>query len=243
MDRTKLSRLKEVVFLRSALIPLDGLEEIFELNDRYSSDQILGELFRKSLKQWEYHFPLIWESKISDIGQLQCCCNGEGLDGYHKICSNFDLYLKCMISEDQIILVPNTPPQIRYIGSYPYPGAYSLVYDYRKPYVYLGNYTGTGFYLRGLHNRPYLMEYTKDKKFTSKSCIFWMDIENGVEGEQFVNQVLVNILEFVRNLKGNLTLPNFSVDIFGAVDIAYQSLKQELDQFYLQSGWKGDLLV
>ena len=243
MDKTKLSRLKEVIFLRSSLIPLDGIEELFALNDKYSPDQILGELIRKSLRQWEYHFPLVWESKISDISQLQCCCPGEGLDGYHKICSNFDLYLKCIISEDQIILVPNTTPKIRYFGSYPYPGAYSPVYDYQKPYVYLGSYVGTGFYLRGLCSRPFKITYTKDKKFTKTSSLFWMDIENGVMGEKFVDQVMVNILEYVRNMKGNLTLPNFSVDIFGAVDVAYQTMKQELDQFYLQSSWRGDTLV
>jgi hypothetical protein len=70
-----------------------------------------------------------------------------------------------------------------------------------------------------------------------------MDIENGVMGEKFVDQVMVNVLEYVRNMKGNLTLPNFSVDIFGAVDVAYQTMKQELDQFYLQSSWRGDTLV
>lgn len=246
MDKTKLSRLKEVIFLRSSLIPIDSLEEVFALNDHYSPDQILGELIRASVRQWEYHFPLIWEDKISDIAQLQCCCPGEGMpDGYYKICSNFDLYLKCIISEDQIILVPNTTPKIRVIGSYPYPGAWNsaAVLDYQKPYIYLGQYIGTGFYLRGLCSRPLIQNFTPDGKFTEDSALYWMDIEQGVQGEWFVTQCLVNILEYVRNLKGNLTMPNFSVDIFGAVDIAYQQKKQELDQFYLQSSWRGDLLV
>lgn len=115
--------------------------------------------------------------------------------------------------------------------------------DYQKPYIYLGQYIGTGFYLRGLCSRPLIMEFTPDGKFKEDSALYWMDIEQGVQGEWFVTQCLVNILEYVRNLKGNLTLPNFSVDIFGAVDVAYQQKKQELDQFYLQSSWRGDLLV
>ena len=244
MDKTTLKRLKEVIFLRSALIPLDGLEEVFELNDKFSPDQIIGELVRKSLRQWEYHFPLIWESKIGDISQLQCCCNNEGLEGYYKICSNFELFLKCIISEDQIILVPNTTPKIRYAGSYPYPGAYTPVMDYQKPYVHLGHtYAGNSFFLRALCSRPIVLKYTQSKELTPDSSLYWIDIENGVQGEKFVDQCLVNVLEYVRNLKGNLTLPNFSVDVFGAVDVAYQTLKQELDQFYLQSSWRGDLLV
>lgn len=214
------------------------------LNDHYSPDQIIGEIIRKSLRQWEYHFPLIWEDKILDISQLKCCCPGEGPgEGYYKICNNFDLYLGCVISEDQIILVPNTTPKIRYQGSYPYPGSYTPVVDYQKPYVHLGMYAGTSFFLRGLCSRPLILEYDASKSFTPKAALYWMDIEQGVQGEMFTNQCLVNVLEYVRNLKGNLTLPNFSVDIFGAVDVAYQQLKQELDQFYLQSGWRGDLLV
>jgi hypothetical protein len=54
---------------------------------------------------------------------------------------------------------------------------------------------------------------------------------------------MVDVLEYIRNLKGNMTLPNLNVDIFGAVDVAYQQLKSELDQYYLQSVWRGDLLV
>lgn len=244
MDKTKLSRLKEVVFLRSALIPLDGLGEIFELNENFSADQILGEIFRKSIRQWEYHFPLIWEDKIADISQLQCCCGNEGLPGYYKICSNFDLFLNCLICEDQIILVPNTTPKIRVAGSFPYPGAYSnAVIDYQKPYIHLGNFTGTSFYLRSLCSRPLIMKFDESKNFTDDSILYWMDIENGVQGEEFVTQCMVNVLEYVRNLKGNLTLPNFSVDILGSTDVAYQTLKQELDQFYLQSSWRGDLLI
>lgn len=244
MDITKLSDLKEKIFLRSALIPLDSLEELFELNDKISPDQIIGEIIKMSVRQWEYHFPLIWENKISDLSQLQCCCPGEGPgEGYYKICDNFKLFLECIIGEDQIILVPNTTPKIRYQGSYPYPGSYQPVVDYRRPYVHLGStYVGNSFYLRGLCSRPIILEYNPDRTITDNSAVYWMNVEEGVDGEKFVDQCLVNVLGYVRSLKVNMTLPNFSVDIFGAVDVAYQQLKQELDQFYLQSSWRGDLL-
>lgn len=61
MDKTKIIDLKRKIFLRSALIPIDGLQEVFELNENFSGDELLGELFKKSLRAWEYHHPLIWD--------------------------------------------------------------------------------------------------------------------------------------------------------------------------------------
>lgn len=110
MDKTKIIDLKRKIFLRSALIPIDGLQEVFELNENFSGDELLGELFKKSLRAWEYHHPLIWESKVYKDQLCSCEVIGEG---YCKIQSNFDLYLKCLISEDQIILVPNVTPKVR----------------------------------------------------------------------------------------------------------------------------------
>ena len=36
-----------------------------------------------------------------------------GMPGFYEIKSNFTLYLDCIISEDQIVLVPNSIPQWR----------------------------------------------------------------------------------------------------------------------------------
>ena len=49
MDITKIVDLKKKLFLRSALIPIDGLSDLLDLNDTFSADEILEELFKKSL--------------------------------------------------------------------------------------------------------------------------------------------------------------------------------------------------
>lgn len=240
MDKTKLVDLKRKIFLRSALIPVEGLDEIFSLNDMFSGDEILAELFKKSLRNFEYHNPLIWESRV--IKDQLCSCAGR--DGYCEIRSNFEsLYLKCLIDEGQIILVPNAMPKIRLAGSYPYPGTYMLPIDYDRPFINLGSVMDNQFYIRGICSRPIIVDYTPDKQFADTGAIYWMNIEEGVLGQKFLDQCMVDVLEYVRNLKGNMTLPNINVDIFNAVDIAYQQLKSELDQYYLQSVWRGDLLV
>ena len=242
MDKTSIKKLKEEVFLRSALISVGYLDDIFALNESFSADQILSALIKKALRAFEVHHPLVWESKLY-IDQL-CKCETPG-PGYFKIESNFDAYKKCILSEDQIILVPNAMPKIRLVNSYPVPGAYWLPADYQRPYIHFGiTPPSQMFYMRGVCSRPLDIELDKTtKEFTDDSYIYWMNIDEGLLGEKFVLQVLCEILEYIKSLKGMLSLPNMPVDLFGSVETQWMNLKQELDQYYLQSAWRGDLLV
>ena len=49
MDKTSIKQLKDEVFLRSALISVGYLDEIFALNESFSADQILSALIKKAL--------------------------------------------------------------------------------------------------------------------------------------------------------------------------------------------------
>ena len=40
MDKTLIIDLKKKIFLRSALIPIDGLNDLLDLNDTFSADEI-----------------------------------------------------------------------------------------------------------------------------------------------------------------------------------------------------------
>ena len=70
-----------------------------------------------------------------------------------------------------------------------------------------------------------------------------MNIDEGVLGQKFVDQCLVDVLDYIRGLNSNLSLPSLPVQMFQACDVYYQTLKSEVDNFYLQSSWKGELLV
>ena len=249
MDITRLIDLRRKIFLRSALIPVDGLSELLGMSDQFSGDEILEEIIKKSLRAFEYHYPLVTEFRVSK-SQLCGCRRG---DGWCEVKSNFPLYLDCSIGEDQIILVPNATPKIRIAsggfgsGSYPYPGSYSTSAPiaYERPFIYLGDLGGIydTFYMRGIYSRPMICDYAPDKTWTSRGAIYWMNIEEGVLGQKFVDQCMVDVLDYIRGLNSNLSLPTLPVQMFQACDVAYQQLKAELDQFYLQSSWRGDLLV
>ena len=245
MDITKITALKKKMFIRSALIPIDGLSEILDLNDMFSADEILEELIKKSLRAFEYRYPLITEFRV--LRDSLCGCKRG--DGWCEIKDNFRLYRECMIAEDQITLIPNVTPKLRiaggsgYASSYPYPGAYILPTAYERPFIFLGDVFSGDFYMHGIYSRPIYIEYNSDKTFKDNSAIYWMNIEEGVLGQKFIDQCMVDLLDYIRGLKTNLQLPNMPISIFEACDNYYMNLKQELDQFYLQGCWRGELLV
>lgn len=245
MDRTSLVDLKKKVFIRSTLLSIGDLDELLGLNDNLTSDEVLLEIFKKSLKEFEQTCPLILEMKVNKE-QMETCY---GMPGWGEFKSNFTLFLDCIISEDQIVLPPVSIPQWR-IGtsSYPTPLAYTYFTDYRKPYVFLGDIPSNGqFFVRGICARPIIPDFLSDGTFnpaSKKGAIYWMDVENGgSKGEFFVNLCLCNLLDYIRQLKASVTLPNMSVDVLGNVDSAYQELRQKCDVYALQSGWYGDLLL
>jgi hypothetical protein len=245
MDKTLLVDLKKKIFIRSALIALNSLDEILSLNENLSADEIFLEIIKKATREYEHNFPLILEMKLNKE-QMGTCY---GMEGFGEIKSNFTLYLDCAISEDQIVLVPNSLPSWRPIGiSYPAPNSYSYCTEYRKPYLYLNDLTGaTQFYLRGICSRPIIPDFLPDKTFnpvSGKGAVYWMDIEDGsAKSDYYINLCLTHVLDYIRQLKASIQVPGIGIDVMGNVDMAYQELRARCDQFALQSSWYGDLLI
>ena len=243
MDKFKLTELKQQLFIRSSLLAISGLDEILGMNDVISADQVLYEIINKALREFESCYPLILEMKLNRE-QMGTCY---GMEGFYEIKSNFTLYLDCVISEDQIVLVPNSTPQYRVMGSWPVFGNYSYISEYRRPYVFLGDVPqNQQFYLRGICSRPIIPDYLPDKSFnpdSEKAAVYWMNSREGFRTSLFIDLCMVHLLDYIRQLKASITLPTMSVDVFSNVDSAYQELRGRCDQIILQSSWYGDLLV
>lgn len=244
MDKALLTDIKKKLFIRSALISLPDLTELLGLNDYLSADEVFLELVKKSLREFELTEPLILDMKVA----REQLCSCAGLSGFCEFKSNFTLYLDCAIDEGQIILVPNSIPMYR-VGSISYPAAGNYTYftDYRRPYVFMEDVPSFGtLYVRGICSRPVIPDFLPDKTFNPKSdkaAVYWMNIEEGALGVYFLDLCMVNLLDFIRQMKASLTLPNASVDVLSNVDNAYMELRSRCEQFALQSSWYGKLLV
>lgn len=248
MDKVLLTDLKKKIFIRSSLLALPSLDELFGINDYLSSDEVLLEIIKKALREFENSCPLILEMKLNKE-QMSTCY---GMPGFYEIKSNFTLYLDCIIAEDQIVLVPNSIPQWRLASggsgtsSYPTPGAYTYISEYRRPYAFLDDMpSNTQFYLRGICSRPIIPDFKKDKSFnenSKKAAIYWLNVEEGSRGNFFMDLCLCHVLDYIRQLKASIQLPSMSVDVLANADSAYQELRSRVDQYLLQSGWYGELL-
>lgn len=244
MDKALLKDIKKKLFIRSALISLNSLDDLLGMNDYLSADEILLEIIKQALRKFELTCPLILEMPIEK--NQMCTCYGR--DGYCEIKSNFLLFLNCALPENRIILVPNSIPMYR-IGSLSYPTASNYVYfsDYIKPYVFMGDVpTVDTLYVRGVCSRPIIPDFLPDKSFnedSDKAAIYWLDIENGAEGYYFMNLCMVYLLDYIRQMKASLQLPNISIDILNNVDAKYQEILQDTENYALQSSWRGQLLI
>ena len=245
MDKALLVDLKKKIFIRSALLSIPSLDELLGLNDYLSADEVLLELIKKALREYENSVPLILEMRLNR-NQLGTCF---GREGWAEIKSNFTLYLDCILPEESIVLVPNSLPYIRVGGSlsYPSPGSYFPATDYQRPYLFMGDLMGnTDFYIKAICSRPIIPDFLPDKTFNAeskKAAIYWLNIEEGARGNYFMDLCMVHVLDFLRQLKASMMLPNAPVDIMSNLDPAYQELRSRCDQFQLQSSWYGEFLI
>lgn len=247
MDKVLLTDLKKKLFIRSSLIALNSLDELLGLNDYLSADEVLLEIIKKALREFEITCPLILEMKLN-TEQMGTCY---GMPGFAEIKSNFTLYLDCIISEDQIVLVPNSIPQWRLssnntIGSFPSPGNFSFCTEYRRPFLFIGDLPVMDqFILRGICSRPIIPDFKKDKTFNSRSkkaAIYFLNAEEGARGNFFIDLCMCHLLDYIRQQKASVTLPSMSVDVLANVDSAYAEARARADNYILQSGWYGELL-
>ena len=230
------------------MLAISSLEEIFGLNDYLSSDEVFLEIIKKALREFENTLPLVLEMRVCK-GQMGTCYNLG--PGWFEIKSNFTLFLDCAIAEDQIVLVPRAIPMVRLDFSWPTAGAYEYVSEYRAPYIFLGEgwepyIVGQGFYLRGICARPIIPDFTEDRKFntdSNKAAIYWLNVEEGAQGNYFMDLCMAHVLDYIRQLKASVQLVSFPMEILNNVDIAYQELRARCDNYALQSSWYGQLTI
>ena len=91
MEKTRLVDLKKKILIRSSMLAISSLEEIFGLNDYLSADEVFLEIIKKALREFEVTLPLMHEMRVNK-GQMGTCYNLG--PGWYEVKSNFTLFLR-----------------------------------------------------------------------------------------------------------------------------------------------------
>jgi hypothetical protein len=70
-----------------------------------------------------------------------------------------------------------------------------------------------------------------------------MSLNTGVKSDKFIDQCLLTIIEYLYNMKNNMSLPNLPVEIFNSLDLVKTKLESELEDYYKNTLHDGSLLA
>lgn len=225
--------LKQKIIRRSMLLQVPYLFDLMGINKAYTSDQVLSFNLEKAIQEFEYYNPLIrhfnsnlqWDS-----------------EGQYQFCNNFSGFLRGLVPEKYIELIPNSIIGFTKGPNY-IPNTYIREFNYDRPT--LKNYgLAAGVYLvKGIYNRPFVINFDSAMNITSDSAIYYMANHDTVDTLRFTDQVMMTILDYLLQMKNNMTLPNMPVDLFQGVEAAYAKLEEVVKDYYLNTLQRGQLLV
>ena len=212
MSKLLLSELTEIVDRRSSLLVIPDIDKlILSFNEKNNPSLIRIELYKKSLNKWNEKVPLI-RMTTERITYEE-----------HVFIDNFKEYAIGDIVDVKLVkLIPDKI--ISFNG---------LVRGYRRSWVYqdriLYSIINQSVRMNAMYDRPIYYEIMENKELDPLSCIGFVSKE---ESSRFYDQCLLDLLEYMDQIKKNFTYPNLPVDIFAGLSEKITDLKQELNDFY-----------
>lgn len=236
MTKIDLNDLKKYLLLESADIFLIDLSELFSFNPYIRSEEVVTNIIRRGLREWEFYLPL-----FIDIPMYQ----SQMQNNQYTFVDNFHDWMDGIIDESQIVLVPNSINKIN-IGGYNYAMSGSRVFTYKAPTmkfigvpVVVGWNTYTSVY--GICNRPLVAKYNEDGSYTGDSGIYFFPPQ-GVDFLKFRDCCMMKLMQYVVDLKGNLQLPNLPIELFQNAENRFSILKGDMEDWFRSSLNKGYLV-
>jgi len=232
----KLKDIEKETFNRTTLIAIPDLYEFFDISDRYTPQETLFNIVKLALRDWETYNPLFLTLKIylrPDINRT------------FKFEDNFKEYIKGTITEDQITLVPSTLLGLSFSNTYVLSPMVRSI-KYVPPYIYGLYYSPGRYWVNGLYKYPIYEEYDKvSKDFTDKCGIYYLGnySESDSTYQKLMDQIYVGVGNYLLGLKKNLSLPDFPIELFQALEEDVQKVQSELENWYSNSLPSGQYLM
>jgi len=189
---------------------LPQIDKLISINKTINPLEQRLELLQISMEKWHSQVPLIRLARIN-LTSME-----------YKFVSNFEGYAKGTVALNNLILVPT---RISSIDGTLFGGRRNWIYQDECLISYF-----TGFHnINATYGRPLYYEINNLNQLTSESCIGFLE-ERHIS--KFIDQCLLDIIEYVLQLKKNFNYPNLPIELFAGLDEKYSDLKQTLTDYY-----------
>lgn len=100
------------------------------------------------------------------------------------------------------------------------------------------------WWIKGTYNRPFIEDYDPvTKEFTDKSAIYFMNGNlRGTLAKKLYDHIFVGYLNYLINLKMNMSLTDLPVDIFTSMETERDRVNDKLQEYYNSAMYRGDLI-
>lgn len=210
-----------ITMRRSTLIPIPNLIEFFEFNNEFSKWEVFYGIVRDALDTFQKYYPLYMQQHT----YLRVDNNFRA-----KVRGNFDAYLKGIITEDQIFLLPGA---VIGLSSAP---AVGTSYPIRNFHYEVGEffdffYTSQVWYMACLCYRPFPEEFV-DGEPSANCNVYWMNKDNDVEFKIFKDCVYVELCRYIYTMKQNMQLQNLPIEVFQGLQEDGDKVRSDLDSTF-----------
>lgn len=225
IPKVTLKDLWRTTMRRSSLITIPDLIEFFKFNNEFTEYEVFYSIVRDALDKFHYYYPLYRQQRA----YLKVDSNYRA-----RISSNFEGYLKGLVDESQIILMPSAV-----IGLSAQP-ATGFTYPYRSFHYEVGEfsdffYQSANWYMACICNRPFPEDFDENGVPTDNCAVWWMNKDTDPEYKTFKDQVYVELCRYIWNMKQNMQLTNLPIEVFQGLYEESQRVQSDLDRIYEQA--------
>lgn len=225
INRVTLKELYKDVFRRSTLISIPNLSELMVVDEAaYTKWEIFYSIVRDALKNFEYYYPLVLIQKI----WLEVDANTRKA----YITDNFKSYLKGIIDESQIVILPDAI--VGMSMSFYTASTYPLRnFRYNPPEISDCWYSSNAYYMNTICKRPFIEEYDKVTKEPTDNCaVYYMTEDATAQYSIFRDELYCQVCRYLLNLKNNMALQNMPIELFAGLQSDYDREQQKLENIY-----------
>lgn len=233
MEKVSVNNLKKLLNKRSSLVGIPGLMDLLSFNEEeFSADEVFESILRMALEKFEYYEPLITSINIYI---------DYGVKDHYSFIDNVASVIKGIVSEDNLEMIPNSVIGLTKFRQYS--DGYRIRVQYESPKMYRTSMSSAQYLVKGIFNRPLIIEYDSTKSFTDNCWLCFMAENRGEKWGMFMKQLLLSFLDYIYNIKTNMTIPDLPLEIFGAIETVKSDLATDLETYYKETLSNGSLLT